>query len=80
MYLCSYFVTADFMSKSHGESRNNIFIISAISYYSQVAIQSTYSVRELHSIAVETYSVWYVGYTGGEQSLRTLQQCHRKDC
>lgn len=80
MYLYSYFVTADFMSKSHGEGRNNIFITSTISYYSQVAIQSTCSVRALHSIAVETYTVWYVGYTGAEQCLRTLQQCYRKHC
>lgn len=70
MYLCLYFVTADFMSKSHGESRNNIFIISTISYYSQVAIQSTYNVRALHNIAVETYTVGHVGYTGAEQTLQ----------
>lgn len=70
---------ADFMSKSYGEGRN-IFSTSTISYNLQVAVQSTYVVRGLHSIAADTYIIRNVDYAGTEQSLRTVQKYHWRYC
>lgn len=68
MLLSASFTIADFLSKSYGEGRN---IFSTITYNSQVPVQSTYSVRRLHSIAADTYPIQYMDYAGTEQSLNS---------